>query len=160
VSGKIVCPKHGSGFDRSLFGFNKQGWRPFVWHFGCRHVRQIIDEYSRAPFVVDRPLILISIGKTYDDEGKSIYEAVRKAGRINPKKAEEFDLLLAHRRGIVVGAFKPDAWLPAKKDFPYLEEDTPAVTASSARRFPTANFSEVGFRMNIEHVARPIRFGS
>ncbi len=94
--------------------------------YGCRHVEQIVSEYAAKPFAATEPLILISIAKSYDEEGKDIYDAVRGVWRIDVKKAKNFRLVLAHRRGLVLGAFRPREWLPATKaNFPWLDGDIP-----------------------------------
>jgi hypothetical protein len=95
--------------------------------YGVRHVEQIIAEYTVEPFVPVESLILISIGKSFDEEGHSIYDAVRCAWRINPDKANSRKLVLAQRRGVVVEAFRPSGpWIPAtKQNFPRLAEDIP-----------------------------------
>ena len=93
--------------------------------FGCRHVKQVIDEFKREPLVACEPLMLISVGQTYDEIGDA-YEAVRYAWKINRKRAETFKLVLAHRRGIVVGAYRPEKWMKAThRNFPGLGEDIP-----------------------------------
>jgi hypothetical protein len=95
-------------------------------YYGCRHVEEIVADYAAEPFKAREPLILISIAKSYEDEGKNVYEAVRSVWRLNQNNAKKFKLVLAHRRGIVVGAFRPKEWLPAtKKNFPLLAEDIP-----------------------------------
>jgi hypothetical protein len=92
--------------------------------YGVRHVEEIITEYAAEPFEAEEPLILISIARSYEDEGRSVYDAVRAAWRMDVRKAEKFKLVLAHRRGLVVGAFRPSKWLPARKiSFPWLEEN-------------------------------------
>lgn len=92
--------------------------------YGVRHVEEIITEYSAEPFVAAEPLILISIAKTYEQEGRSIYDCVRGVWRIDVSKATKIKLVLAHRRGLVLGAFRPSKWLPAKKTyFPWLDHD-------------------------------------
>lgn len=94
--------------------------------YGCRHVEEIIAEYEAKPFEVGEPLILISIARSYEEAGKDIYDAVRGCWRIDVKKASKFGLVLAHRHGIVLGAFRPTEWLPATKaNFPWLEQDIP-----------------------------------
>jgi len=94
--------------------------------YGCRHVEQIIDEYAAEPFLVKHSLILISIGRTYPSDGLSVYDSVRAAWRINREKAEHFDLVLAHRLGIVVGAFRPERWIAATREhFPWMPSDFP-----------------------------------
>ena len=94
--------------------------------YGCSHVEEVVAKYGAEPFEAREPLILISIAKSYEEEGKNVYEAVRSVWRLNQDKAKDFKLVLAHRRGIVVGAFRPEEWLPAtKKNFPLLSEDIP-----------------------------------
>lgn len=92
--------------------------------YGVRHVQEIIADYSAQPFEAQEPLILISIARSYEEEGKNIYDAVRGCWRIDVNKAKKFKLVLAHRHGIVLGAFRPAEWLPATKaNFPWLDED-------------------------------------
>ena len=92
--------------------------------YGSRHVEQIISEYEAQEFEVKHPLILISIARSYEDEERDIYEAVRGVWRISVTRAEGFKLVLAHRRGLVLGAFRPERWLEATKtNFPWLDHD-------------------------------------
>jgi hypothetical protein len=92
--------------------------------YGVRHVQEIMAEYAAQPFEAREPLILISIGKSYEEEAKDIYDAVRGCWRIDVNKAKNFKLVLAHRRGVVLGAFRPTNWLPATKaNFPWLNDD-------------------------------------
>lgn len=94
--------------------------------FGVRHAREIINEYAAQPFVAKEPLILICIARTFEDELKNIYNAVRGCWKIDKNKTERFKLVLGHCRGLVRGAFRPKEWLPAKQAyFPWLDEDIP-----------------------------------
>ena len=94
--------------------------------YGCRHVEQIVAEYQAEPFDAEEPLILISIARSYEEEGKNIYDAVRGVWRIDVNKARRFGLVLAHRRGVVFGAYRPTVWLPATKtNFQWLDGDIP-----------------------------------
>jgi hypothetical protein len=44
-------------------------------------------------------------------------------GCVNVDRAAEYKLVLAHRRGIVLGAFRPTKWLEATpENFPWLDE--------------------------------------
>jgi hypothetical protein len=132
--------------------------------FGCRHIQQIIDEYEAKPFTVHEPLILISINQSYDEEEKSIYDAVRGVWRISATKAASCDLVLAHRRGIVLGAFRPHRWLPAtRENFPWLPEDIenrigfegePAEAAIAAQYVQF----RVPDRYRMKGAANPVRF--
>lgn len=44
---------------------------------------------------------------------RSVYEATRYAWKINRTKAEEAEVVLATVKGMIVGAFIADNWLPA-----------------------------------------------
>ncbi len=86
---------------------------------GTRHVAEIVVEYSAEEFVVGEPLILISIGQLGEKLG--VYEAVRGLWKMNMERAKHYNLVLAHIRGVVRGAFRPSAWLwGAEEEFRYL----------------------------------------
>ncbi len=94
--------------------------------YGCRHVEEIVRDYAAEPFEVKEPLILICIARTYKEDGKSIYDAVRGTWRVNKNNVEKYKLVLAHCNGIVVGVFRPKEWLEStKENFPWLSEDIP-----------------------------------
>jgi len=94
--------------------------------YGCRKIEKIITQYAAKPFKAKEPLILISIARSSEEGKKGIYKAVRGVWRVNVSKAEKFKLVLAHRHGIVEGAFRPKKWLPAKKDnFPWIQKNMP-----------------------------------
>ena len=77
--------------------------------YGTRHVKEIIAEYSAQEFVVEEPLILISIGQSWKE--KDLYEAVRGLWKLRIDRAKQHKLVLAHVRGIVRGAYRPNKWL-------------------------------------------------
>ena len=81
--------------------------------YGSRHVEEIIAHYKSEPLQVIEPLILISIGRSFWEEGLTTYEAVRCSWKINVARAKKYKLVLAHDRGKVVGAFRPSGWLPS-----------------------------------------------
>jgi len=94
--------------------------------YGCRHVEEIVRDYAAEPFEAREPLILICIARTFEEEGKSVYDAVRGTWRVNLNNAMKFKLVLAHRHGVVVGAFRPTKWLKStRENFPWLPEDIP-----------------------------------
>ena len=76
---------------------------------GTRHVDEIVLEYSAEEFVVEEPLILISIGKLWKERG--VYEAVRGLWKLRIERAERYKLVLAHVRGVVRGAYRPKKWM-------------------------------------------------
>lgn len=94
--------------------------------FGCRHLEQIIHETSLPEFTPVEPLILISIGRSFEAEVASVYENTRKAWRASRRNAMPYKLVLGHSGGIVRGVFRPSKWVSATRvNFPDLEEDIP-----------------------------------
>jgi hypothetical protein len=132
--------------------------------YGCRHVEQIVSEYGAESFDAKEPLILISIAKSYEEEGRSIYDAVRGVWRIDSKRAEDFKLVLAHRRGLVLGAFRPTKWLPATTaNFPWLAENIPTRSGFVGKRAETATETlyinkRVPEKYRTKGASNPIRF--
>lgn len=133
--------------------------------YGLRHVEEIIREYEAEPFRAAEPLILISIARSFEDEHRDIYDAVRAAWVISPDRAAAYRLVLARRGGIVLGAFRPNGpWLPATKtNFPWLAEDREGrwgfsgepADAETARLYVGKSVPE---RHRKKGMANPIRF--
>lgn len=82
---------------------------------------ELNDFYSTKPVkAFNHRIMAININKTYKNDKFSerhpnIYEAVRKSWKINLKKAEQAELVLAEYKSVVRGVFKPTKW--------YLEDD-------------------------------------
>ena len=95
--------------------------------FGLRHAEEIIREYEAEPFRVSHYLILISMGVRFGYEDFSIYEAVRCAWKVNKRRAEECEVVLARKGKLIVGVFRPTKWIEATHaNFPKeLESDIP-----------------------------------
>ena len=92
---------------------------------GCRSVEQIVSLYGALPLQVLEPLILIYVGKSYDDRGGP-YDAVRGVWRMSRQNAERYGLVLAYDGAIVIGAYRPSRWLAATRaNFPFLDVDMP-----------------------------------
>ena len=90
--------------------------------YGSRHVAEIIAEYAAEYFEVAEPLMLISIGNLWRSRG--IYGAVRGVWKINKERAEKYQLVLAHVRGLVKGAYRPKEWLiGTRENFPLEDKD-------------------------------------
>lgn len=49
----------------------------------------------------------------WEAERGALYDAVRWAWKVRPERVRQRKLVLAHYRGIVVGAYRPDEWLEA-----------------------------------------------
>ena len=76
------------------------------------------------PFAVCERLMLVSVSQNYR-EGTDAYEAARYAWRVKREKVEKHCLVLACCHGVVVGAYRPDKWLPAtRENFPDKDFDT------------------------------------
>lgn len=132
--------------------------------YGCQHAKQIMAVYAAAPFVAVEPLILISIAKSYEDADKDIYDAVRGVWRISKTRAQAMRLVLAHVRGVIVGAYRPDRWVPATREhFPWLEEPMPARIGFDGQPADPATWAHyVGKRVPDRYrergAANPVRF--
>ena len=75
---------------------------------GTRHVEEVVVEYSAEEFVVGEPLVLISIGNSWKDRG--VYGAGGGMWKMRMERAKKYNLVLAHVRGVVRGAFRPERW--------------------------------------------------
>jgi uncharacterized protein len=89
--------------------------------YGAMHSKEIITRYAAEPAVFEDKALLISVNRTAAE--RSLYEATRYAWKINPKRAEQADVVLATLQGLIIGAFVADDWLPATSEhFPDREE--------------------------------------
>lgn len=91
--------------------------------FGAMHAREIISRYSAEPAVFQHKALLISVNRSATES--SLYEATRYSWKISKTKAQQVDVILATRLGMIVGAFVADAWLEANSaNFPGRESVT------------------------------------
>jgi uncharacterized protein len=89
--------------------------------FGAMHAREIVSKYCAEPAVFKHKAVLISVNRSGTET--SLYEATRYAWKISRSKAEQAEVLLATRFGLIVGAFVAHQWLEANSDnFPGREE--------------------------------------
>jgi len=92
---------------------------------GLMHARQIAERYEAREVVFRCRTILININQMAVERG-SIYEAVRFAWKLDPKKASKAGIVLAVDKGLVIGVFIVDVWLPATVlNFPEAPFDQP-----------------------------------
>jgi hypothetical protein len=88
--------------------------------FGVMHAREIIAKYRAEPADFKHRAILVNVNRRAGDV--SLYDAVRFAWKVG-KKAEDAELVLAVKQGLIVGAFVPTKWLPAtSENFPEFGE--------------------------------------
>jgi hypothetical protein len=84
---------------------------------GLMHANQIIERYQAKEAVFQHKAILININRTASE--KDIYEAVRYAWKLDPKKASKAEVVLAVLQGLIIGVFVADKWLAATpENFP------------------------------------------
>lgn len=79
--------------------------------FGAMHAREIIARYSAEPAVFRHKALLSNVNRSASET--SLYEATRYAWKIRKSKAEQAEVVLATRLGLIVGAFVPERWLEA-----------------------------------------------
>jgi uncharacterized protein len=82
------------------------------------HATEFIALYEAPVAEPHHKLILIDVNR------EDLLDAVRYAWKIDPRKARQADYVLAVRKGMIIGAFKPSEWLDATADnFPGLTRD-------------------------------------
>ena len=111
--------------------------------YGLATVDQIHQRYNLPPLALSREhrLLAITINKLQGrrDE-KVIFDLIRYCWPLSRRRAETVDYVLALDRGVVVGAFKPRSWAPARAaDFRDIGglEDEPHRLAFQGERAPT-----------------------
>ena len=85
---------------------------------GSMHAQQIIERYEAKEAEFKHKVVIITINKSVA-ERESVYAAVRYAWKIDPKKAEKADVVLAVERGLIIGVFQATKWMKATpENFP------------------------------------------
>jgi hypothetical protein len=84
---------------------------------GAMHAGEVIRVYEAPEAQFLDNVMLINVNKSSEDQ--DLLDAVRYAWKISPAKARKFEYVLAVRKGLIIGAFKPTEWLPATmENFP------------------------------------------
>ncbi len=132
--------------------------------YGSRHVEEIVAQYAAEPFEIRERLILISIGDSYYSR-RSDYDAVRSAWKINVSKANQYELVPGHVRGLVVCAYRPERWLEATKDnfLGILIDDEPGRRGFEGKRADSVDWNyyvgkRVPERYRRQGAANPVRY--
>ena len=79
---------------------------------GAMHAQQIIERYEAKEAEFKHKAVIITVNKSVA-ERESVYAAVRYAWKLDPKKAESADIVLAVERGLIIGAFQATRWMKA-----------------------------------------------
>jgi len=93
---------------------------------GVIHAEGVISLYEAPEAALKHRLILINVSRTVDDEttDKELYDAVRFSWKISPEKARRAEYILAVRKGLIIGAFEAEEWLPGtQENFPEFAVD-------------------------------------
>ncbi|MDL2407593.1 hypothetical protein PY650_18370 [Rhizobium calliandrae] len=89
---------------------------------GMATVEELLQRYNLPPLVLgkEHKLLAITINKLLGRrDQKVILDLIRYCWPLSRKRAQTVDYVLAVDRGVVVGAFKPLSWGPARAaDFP------------------------------------------
>lgn len=92
---------------------------------GLMHANQIIERYKAEEVQFRHKAVIININRTAAQK-ETVYEAVRYAWKIDPKKASQAEMVLAVSQGLIIGAFIADRWLAATPaNFPHTPSEEP-----------------------------------
>lgn len=84
---------------------------------GVMHASEIIEKFTAKPAEFQHPMVAIIINRSAEE--KSIYEAVRYAWKLDRRRAERAQFVLAVKNGLIVGVFKSERWMDATpENFP------------------------------------------
>jgi hypothetical protein len=75
----------------------------------------------------EHKIVLINVNRTGADPKVDLYDSVRYSWKISPSRAEKADYVAAVIKGVIVGVFVVDDWLPdTKENFPeFSPQDRP-----------------------------------
>lgn len=129
--------------------------------YGAMHAQEIIRRYSAEPAVFQHKALLISVNKSAAET--SLLEATRYAWRIDRRKAQQAEVVLATVRGLIRGAFVADEWLDATAENFRGRVDAPGRLGFVGREAPAdVQALYVGKRVPDEYRKRgasnPIRY--
>jgi hypothetical protein len=87
--------------------------------------------------VFSHRLVLININRSADTE-KTIYDAVRGSWKLDPKRAERAEFVLAVEHRLIVGAFVADEWTASGNRWHFIGREAPKeiVDLYVRRRLP------------------------
>ena len=101
---------------------------------GLMHAKQIIERYEAPEATFYHKAIVINISRSAALLG--IYQAVRHAWKLDPRKAKAAGVL-AVDQGLIIGVFIAESWIPATvANFPDTTEDRPGRWGFIGREAP------------------------
>lgn len=81
---------------------------------GVMHAIEIVAQYAAEEAKLKHKALIITVNRSSLE--KSLYDATRYAWKLSLNKAQEAELVLPAVKGLIVGAYVPEKWLPAKKE--------------------------------------------
>jgi uncharacterized protein len=107
--------------------------------------------------------LLGSPGRSIQIDLLSPYEAARFAWRVSRWRVEQAEVILAHRNGIIIGAFIAQAWLEATPAyFPGREDDPGRLGFVGGDASPAISRLYLGKRLPDEYLkqgaANPVKY--
>ena len=132
---------------------------------GLMHANQIVERYEAKEAIFQHKAVLININRTAT-ERESVYEAVRYAWKIDPKKAAKANVVLAVIQGLIVGVFIAEKWMAATPaNFPGTLADRPGRSGFVGREAPEKIAKRylrkrVPDSMRKKGAANPVKWGS
>lgn len=129
--------------------------------YGAMHAKEIIRRYAAEPAVFHHRALLISVNRTAADT--SLYEATRFAWKISQTRAKQAEVILSTLKGLIVGAFIAEDWLPATTEyFPGREESPGRLGFVGHEAPPEIQDLYVGKRVPDEYrkagAANPVKY--
>jgi uncharacterized protein len=103
---------------------------------GLMHANQIVERYKAQEVEFKHKAVVINVNRTATQK-ETLYEAVRFAWKIDPKKASQAEIVLAVSQGLIIGVFIVDRWLEATPaNFPHTLADEPGRWGFVGREAP------------------------
>ena len=88
--------------------------------FGVMHASEIIQKYSAEEVLFQHKALMINVNRSATAD--TLYEATRFAWRLSIHKAQQAEVILSVRYGIIIGVFVAEKWLPTtRENFPLRE---------------------------------------
>ncbi|MGB0922398.1 MAG: LEM-3-like GIY-YIG domain-containing protein [Alphaproteobacteria bacterium] len=104
---------------------------------GAAHALEILARYQAKEAQITHKVVAIMINQTAGE--RSIYNSVRYAWKLKASRAEKAAYIFAVRRGLIIGVFVADRWLPVTvENFPAMDEDRPGRFGFLGREAPDA----------------------
>lgn len=81
--------------------------------YGEAMVYEIIERYAAPEVTFRHDVVLVDVSRSFHKGQENLYDATRFQWRIDKKRAERADYILAVSKGVIRGVFVAQRWLPA-----------------------------------------------